>query len=130
MGSGPVGTAIGNQWARGRLPDAFGLAKLLEAMSAADEKELHRLSKMLETLDKQLPASSPIHEGLIHLGDSVRPCHVRTRSLPARASIVNRRWANPVLRLSAHPGAERQGCRRFREMRLKLGAAHASEKPV
>jgi hypothetical protein len=37
-------------------------------MTTADESELHRLAQMLENLDKQLPASSPIREGLMKAG--------------------------------------------------------------
>jgi len=37
-------------------------------MSPTDEKELHRLAKMLESLDKKLPTASPLREGLMKAG--------------------------------------------------------------
>lgn len=37
-------------------------------MTQADENELQRLAQMLETLDKQLPSSSPVREALAKAG--------------------------------------------------------------
>jgi hypothetical protein len=49
-------------------PESFGLSKHLNAMTQADENELQRLAQMLETLDIQLPSSSPVREALTKAG--------------------------------------------------------------
>jgi hypothetical protein len=45
-------------------------------MTPDDDRELHRLADMLQTIDRKLDASSPLREGLVKAGIALSQCFI------------------------------------------------------